>query len=95
LGSLAGMGYTTITADSSPSLVVTGGIGNLTLSELMDLGLNFADGDDGSDLIVTLDFADAESSSMLSTGDAEILRDMGIDFINGPDGLIDVESFFG
>ena len=61
----------------------------------MDLGLNFADGgDDGSDLIVTLDFTDAESSLMLSTGDAENLRDMGIDFINGQDGLIDVESLF-
>ena len=84
LSALSAMGIDTITGFSGTSVVIQGGIGQMSLSEIMDLGLNFADGgDDGSDLFVNLDMTDAGSSVLLDTGDAVILRDMGIDFING------------
>jgi hypothetical protein len=93
LSALSAMGIDTITGDSGTSVVVQGGIGDMTLSQIMDLGLNFADGaDGGSDLFVTLDLTDAESSMALGTSDLENLRDMGIDFINSSSDLIDLDT---
>jgi len=83
LSALNDMGIDTITGDNGTSVVINF-TDDFTLSDLVALGLNFADGgDDGSNLFVTLDITDAESSVMLDTGDAVNLRDMGIDFING------------
>ena len=87
LSALNDMGIDTITGDNGTSVVIQGFTNDFTLSDLEALGLNFADGgDDGSDLIVTLDMTDAGSSVMLDITEAGILRDMGIDFINGPNG---------
>ena len=84
LSALSAMGIDTITGDNGISVDIQGFANVFTLSDLEALGLNFADGvDDGSDLFVNLDLTDAGSSVMLDSGDAVILRDMGIDFING------------
>jgi hypothetical protein len=102
LSALADMGIDSIQADADGgvgTLVITDGFGEFTLDELSSLGLTFDD-----DLSVTvntndlisLDLSDdVEGSLMLGTGEAaETLKDMGIDFINGPTGLIDLDTSF-
>jgi hypothetical protein len=102
LSALADMGIDSIEADADGgvgTLVITDGFGEFTLDELSSLGLTFDD-----DLSVTVNTNDltslglsdaVEASLMLGTGEAaETLKDMGIDFINGPTGLIDFDTSF-
>jgi hypothetical protein len=93
LNALSAMGIDTITGDAGTSVLFQGG-GEMTLSDIMGLGLSF-----DNDLDVTLSIGDAaaladfgltdadlqaDSSFMLGNTDAAIaLKDMGIDFING------------
>jgi hypothetical protein len=90
LSALSAMGIDSIDADSDGgvgSVIISGGFGDFTLSELSSLGLSF-----DQDLTVTVDSydlsslgltTDVESSLMLGSGEAaETLRDMGIDIIN-------------
>jgi hypothetical protein len=87
-------------ASGVDSVVITDGFGDFTLSDLNDLGLSF----DKEDLEVTVNFNDldslgslglsddVQSSLMLGVGEAaETLKEMGIDFINGPEGLIELD----
>ena len=98
LSALSSMGIDTIEADSDGgvgSVIISGGFGEFTLSQLSSLGLSFAD-----ELSVTVDSSDfsslgltdeVEASLLLGTGDAaETLRDMGIDIINTGEELIDL-----
>jgi hypothetical protein len=101
LSHLADMGIDSIEASTGSgvdSVVISEGFGGLTLTEISSLGLSFND-----ELTVTVDYIDlaslglgddVQSSLMLGQGDAaHTLKDMGIDFINGPDGLIELEDW--
>jgi hypothetical protein len=104
LSTLSAMGIDSFEADADGSVdtvVISQGLGEITLSELSSLGLTFDDG-----LSVTVNFSDsdltalglsdpaAESSLMLGTGETAVaLRDMGIDFITIDDATIELDDF--
>ena len=103
LSTLSAMGIDSFEADADGSVdtvVISQGLGEISLSELSSLGLTFDD-----DLSVTVNFSDddldalglsdaAESSLMLGTGETAVaLRDMGIDFITIDDATIEFEDF--
>jgi hypothetical protein len=76
--------FDSISAESSPDIVITGGIGDI--DEISNL--QFANDPDGNDLNVTLDVTDdiVDGSVNLSSSDLATLNSMGIDTITGDNG---------
>jgi hypothetical protein len=79
--------FDSISAESSPDIVITGGIGGIgDIDEISNL--QFANDPDGNDLNVTLDVTDdiVDGSVNLSGSDLATLNSMGIDTITGDNG---------
>jgi hypothetical protein len=95
------MGIDTITGFNGTAVVLTQGFSDeLTLNELALLGLTFDENltvtvnvsDD--DLALFVESSEAEASLMLTDASAQTLRDMGIDFINADNVVIDLWNDF-
>ena len=82
------------TGSGFDAVVISQGLGKITLSDLSSLGLTFDDDLSVTVNVTTDDLISAEGTSMLGIDTASALRDMGIDFITIGGETIDFDEYF-